>query len=136
MPLQQKEIHDILASVESIIQEFIMSEEEKQCNCEENKCECGHTTFAYDLCAIIFCICPVLALLFTIDFHNANNIVNTAIKALAFSLFPLAISLIGIKEKERKNDSSHIALTLVVIIDIIYAMILLFGFLEGGKLFG
>ena len=114
-----------------------MSEEEmNQCECEEHKCECKHTTFAYDLCAMIFCVCPVLTLLFTIDIHNADNMVQTALKGILLLIFPLAISLIGINEKERKNNSSHIALTMISMIYIIYAMVLLFGFLEGGKLFG
>lgn len=115
-----------------------MSEENNQCQCEqcsETNCCKSRTTFPYDLCAMIFCVCPVLTSLFTIDFHNPDSIVHTAIKAIAFSLFPLAISIIGIKDTERKNDSSHIALTVVILLEIVYAMILLIGFLDGGKLF-
>lgn len=118
-----------------------MSEEEmNQCQCEECQCEGNkvterRTTTPYDICAIIFCIFPVLAELFTINFHDATNIVQTSIKALELSLFPLVIAIISAIEKERKNDTSHIALTVVIMIDIIYAMVLLFGFLEGGKLF-
>ena len=113
-----------------------MSEEEmNQCNCQECNCEKKHSTKPYDILAIIFCICPVLALLFTIDFHNATNIVQTACKAILLSIFPLVISVIGIKDTERENHTSHIANTTVILIDVIYAMILLIGFLDGGKLF-
>ena len=112
-----------------------MSEEEIQCNCQECNCEKKHSTKPYDILAIIFCICPVLALLFTIDFHNATNIVQTACKAILLSIFPLAISIIGIKDTERENHTSHIANTTVILIDVIYAMILLIGFLDVGKLF-
>ncbi len=124
-------------------QEFTMSEEEmNQCECQE--CQCceeqktpkKRTTTPYDICAIIFCIFPVLAELFTINFHDASSILHQSLKALELSLFPLVIAIIGVCENERKNDTSHIALTFVIMIDIIYAMILLFGFLEGGKLFG
>lgn len=123
-------------------QEFTMSEEEmNQCECQECQCEefknpSARTTTPYDICAIIFCIFPVLAELFTINFHDASSIVQTSLKALELSLFPLVISIISAFEHERKNDSSHIALTVVILIDVIYAMILLIGLLDGGKLFG
>lgn len=116
-----------------------MSEEEmNQCQCEEHNCECAKkcTTAPYDICSIIFCIFPVLAELFTINFHEPTSIVKASVKALVLSLFPLAISIIGVKDKERENHTSHIALTAVIMIDVIYAMILLIGFLDGGKLFG
>jgi len=115
-----------------------MSEEEmNQCNCEEHKCECAKklTTKPYDICAIIFCIFPVLAELFTINFHEPSTIVKASVKALVLSLFPLIISIIGMRDNERKNDTSHMAFTFVAMIDVIYLMILLIGFLDGGKLF-
>lgn len=118
-----------------------MSEEEiNQCHsqdgqCEECKCTKVRTTTPYDICAIIFCIFPVLTELFTINFHEPSSIIKTSVKALELSLFPLVISLIGVCENERKNDTSHIALTFVILTEVIYLMILLVGFLDGGKLF-
>ena len=114
-----------------------MSEDEmNQCNCQECACEKKRTTKPYDILAIIFCICPVLVMLFSIDYHNATTIVQTAGKAILLLIFPLVISIIGIKDTERENHTSHIANTVVCMIFIIYAVLLLIGLLDGGKLFG
>ncbi len=103
---------------------------------KSNKTAAKHgTTIAYDICALVFCLCPLLTTIFGIDYHNANNIVQTAGKMFALSLFPLAIALIGIFNKKASNETSHIALATVFILEIIYLMILLIGFLDGGKLF-
>lgn len=102
---------------------------------KSSKSENCVSTLAYDICALVFCVCPLLITIFTIDYHNANIIVQSAGKMLAFSLFPFAIALIGIFNKDMKNETSHIALSAVFLLDIVYLMILLIGFLDGGKLF-
>lgn len=112
-----------------------MGEEEirQEENCEN--CQKVISLVGYDLLALIFCVCPILTSIFAIDYHNANNIVQTAGKMFVFALFPLIISIIGLKNADKAKTISHVVFSIIFVLLVIYFVILLVGFADGGKLF-
>lgn len=114
-----------------------MSEEDiKQCeNCAGRKCGNDDCLVCYDICALVFCIFPLLTSVFGIDYHDANSIVQTAFKMLVFSLFPLAVSLIGLKKSDKFRTISPAVFSFTFVLILVYAVILLIGLTDGGQLF-
>ena len=112
-----------------------MSEEElkQEVNCEN--CEKSISLIGYDILALIFCICPILASIFTIDYHNPNNIVQTAGKMFIYALFPFIISVLGMKRADKAKTISNNVFSFVFVLLVVYFVILLVGFADGGKLF-
>lgn len=110
----------------------IMSEEEIiQNENESNK----FSTVGYDICGLIFCIYPIFTAIFGIDYHNADEILHTALKMLAYCALPFAIAKIGLNKKNIGRTLSPVLFSVVFVLIVIFAVILLIGFADGGKLF-
>lgn len=121
-----------------------MGEEEirQEGNCENCEQTSDISLIGYDICALVFCIFPIMTTIFTIDYHNPNNIVQTAGKMFLYALFPLIITMIGVKNANKAKKISDKAFTIsnsvfsfVFILLVVYFVILLVGFADGGKLF-
>lgn len=111
-------------------------------NCQNCEQASDISLIGYDILALIFCAYPILTTIFTIDYHNPNNIVQTAGKMFLYALFPLIISMIGMKNANKAKKISDKAFTIsnsvfsvVFVLLVVYFVILLVGFADGGKLF-
>lgn len=114
-----------------------MGEEEiMQCeNCTDEKCSKDNCLIGYDICALIFCVFPLLTSIFGIDYHNANNIVQSAFRMLVYSVFPLAITIISLKKSDKFKTISSAVFSFLFVLMLVYGVLLLIGFVDGGKLF-
>ena len=124
-------------------EEIMQNENNQQENCEQNceqKCEkecCtnGFSTVGYDICGLILCIYPILTTIFAIDYHDANEIVQTGLKMLLFCAIPFAIAKIGLKKSNVTKSLSSLLFSVIFVLIVVYAVILLIGIADGGQLF-
>lgn len=125
-------------------QESNMEEEmnQNQCECGENNCQCEEhncskecSVRGYDILALIFCIYPIAISIFGIDYHSADVMVQTGVKMLSFLAFPLISAIISLKKSDKCRTHGSIVFTAVFILLVVYSVILLVGFTDGGKLF-
>lgn len=115
---------------------------QNQCQCGEDNCQCEAKDCAkecsvrgYDILALVFCICPITVSIFGIDYHNASGMLHEALKMLAFLAFPFVSAVLSLKKSDKCRTLGPIVFTTVFILAVVYAVILMVGIADGGKLF-
>lgn len=122
-------------SEEEIMQNENNQQENCEYKCEKECCTNNFSTVGYDICGLIFCFYPILTTIFEIDYHDANEILRTALKMLVYCALPFVIAKIGMNKQNITKTLSPVLFSVVFVLIVIYSVILLIGFADGGKLF-